>query len=298
MAATWASACLDSCLRTGADRFLSLNAVSEDYFVTLGTPLLRGRAFTEQDARGAEPVAILNESAARHFFGTRDPVGTMVNVNARQYRIVGIAQDVKDSDVRRHAARFVYIPFSPALRPQFSHDARRAYRGRSALSIGAVQKLTRQLGLDMLVTRTHTLTQQLDESLLAERLLSSLATAFGALALMLSAVGLYGVLAYSVARRTSEIGLRMALGARPRQVAWDVLRPTLWVVAIGVAAGVPASMFLGHAAAPLLYGATPVDAATQAGAVAFVTSVAFAASYLPVRRAGRIDPLTALRHEQ
>jgi predicted permease len=283
--------------RSGEDRFVSLNTVSEDYFATLGTPLLRGRSFAEQDARGAQPVAILNESAARHFFGTRDPVGAIASVNNRPYRIVGIVRDVKDTDVRRHAARFVYVP----LRQPYDRNFHLTLAVRTAadplLSIGAVQRLVRGLGPDMLVTRTHTLTQELDESLLSERLLSSLATAFGALALMLSAVGLYGVLAYSVARRTSEIGLRMALGARPRQVAWDVLRPTLWLIAIGVTVGVPASMLLGNAAAPLLYGATPVDAAAQAGAAAFVTSVAFAASYLPARRASRIDPLTALRHE-
>ena len=130
-----------------------------------------------------------------------------------------------------------------------------------------------------------------------ERLISTLAAAFGLLALLLSAVGLYGVLAYSVARRTSEIGIRMALGAMPGQVTWSVLRQTLWLVAIGLAAGVPASIFLARLVEKMFYGVTPTDVVTQAGAAALLAAVALVASYLPARRAGRIDPLAALRYE-
>jgi ABC-type antimicrobial peptide transport system permease subunit len=163
--------------------------------------------------------------------------------------------------------------------------------------IAAVQRLVRDIGPDILMTRTNTLARQIDESLLQERVISALAAGFGALALVLSAVGLYGVLAYSVARRTGEIGIRMALGALPRQVAWSILRQTLWLVAIGLAVGVPASMLLWGLAEKLLYGVTPTDAVTQAGAAALLAMVAFVASYLPARRASRIDPLVALRYE-
>lgn len=163
--------------------------------------------------------------------------------------------------------------------------------------IDAVRRQVRDLGPGVLLTRTHTLAQQLDESLLQERLVSSLATAFGLLALTLSAVGLYGVLAYTVARRTSEIGIRMALGALPGQVAWSIVRQTLGLVAIGLAAGIPASIWMASAAEKLLYGVTPHDAVTLAGAAALLLAVASLASYLPARRAGRIDPLVALRYE-
>jgi ABC-type antimicrobial peptide transport system permease subunit len=161
----------------------------------------------------------------------------------------------------------------------------------------AVERKTHALGPDIRILRTGTLSRQLDESLLQERLIFTLATAFGALALALSAVGLYGVLAYSVARRTSEIGIRMTLGAQPGQVAWSVLRETLALVAIGLAAGVPASIFLASAAEKLFYGVVPQDAVAQAGSAAVLAVTALAAGYFPARRASRIDPASALRNE-
>jgi ABC-type antimicrobial peptide transport system permease subunit len=163
--------------------------------------------------------------------------------------------------------------------------------------IAAVERRARGLGPDIRIIRTGTLARQIDESLLEERLISTLATAFGVLALLLSAVGLYGVLAYSVVRRTSEIGIRMTLGALPDQVAWNILRETLGLVAIGLATGIPASIFLASVAEKLLYGVTPTDAVAQAGAAAVLVGMAFVASYLPARRASRIDPAVALRSE-
>jgi ABC-type antimicrobial peptide transport system permease subunit len=163
--------------------------------------------------------------------------------------------------------------------------------------LAGIEQQVRGLGPDIHIVRTGTLAGQRDESLLQERLISTLATAFGILALVLSAVGLYGVLAYSVARRTSEIGLRMALGALPGDVVWSVLRQTLWLVGIGLAAGIPASIFLAKLVRSLLYGVTPTDALAQVSAAALLAAVAVAASYLPARRAGRIDPMIALRYE-
>jgi predicted permease len=214
--------------RSGQDRFVSLNTVSEDYFATLGTPLLRGRSFAEQDARGEQPVAILNASAARHFFGTRDPVGTMVRVNDRQYRIVGIVRDVKDTDVRRQPARYIYVP----LRQPYDRNFHMTLAVRTAadplMSIEAVQRLVRTLGPDILITRAHTLTQQLDESLLAERLLSSLATAFGALALMLGDRIVWGA---GVLGGAAHVRNRSSHGARRPAAASGLGRPPPHAVA-------------------------------------------------------------------
>jgi ABC-type antimicrobial peptide transport system permease subunit len=169
--------------------------------------------------------------------------------------------------------------------------------GDPAHMIASVERRIRGLGQDIHIVRADTLARQLDESLLQERLISTLATAFGVLALLLSAVGLYGVLAHSVARRTAEIGIRMTLGALPGQVAWSILRETLGLVAIGLAAGVSGSIFLARVAEKLLYGVTPTDTPALAGSAALLATVACLASYLPARRAGRIDPVAALRSE-
>jgi predicted permease len=283
--------------RSDQERSIGLNTVSEDYFTTLGTPLVEGRDFTENDRAGAPNVALLNESARRLFFSGRDPLGTVVKLmGGSLYRIVGVVQDAKQADLRKEAGPFVYVP----VRQPVDSGAWLTLSIRTAAPlplIATVQKRLRSLGPDIQIVRTDTLARQIDESLLQERLISTLATAFGFLALALSAVGLYGVLAYSVAQRTSEIGIRMALGAMPGQVTWSVLRQTLWLVAIGLAAGIPSSIFLARLVENLFYGVTPTDAITQAGAAALLAAVALAASYLPARRAGRIDPLAALRYE-
>jgi putative ABC transport system permease protein len=283
--------------RSDQDRFIGLNTVSEDYFTSLGIPIVRGRAFTENDGQGRPNVAMLNESAVRHFFTGSDPVGTVVSINDHPCRIIGVVQDTKDADLRKEAGRYIYI----SLRQRYDQGFRMTLSVRTQSDpqslISAITRRIYGAGSDILVTNTRTLVQQFDESLLQERLVSILATSFGVLALVLSAVGLWGVLAYSVARRTNEIGIRMALGARPGQVVWGILRQTLWVVAIGLADGIPASIFLARLVQSLLYGVTPADAVSQASSAVLLAVVAVVASYLPVRSASRIDPLTTLRHE-
>lgn len=279
------------------DRFVSLNTVSEDYFATLGTPVLRGRAFTASDTRGAPHVAVLNESAARHFFADHDPIGSIVNINDRRYRVVGVVQDVRHTDIRQRPERFVHI----SLRQPYDRNFRMTLAVRATLPpqslIGTVQARLRGGGFDAVIGSGQTLVEQRDENLLAERLIAALAIVFGAVALALSAVGLYGVLAYAVTRRTAEIAIRMALGAQRGQVARNILGQTITLVAIGVAVGVPGSVLFARAAGSLLYGVPPTDVPTQIGAAALLTAVASAASYLPAHRASRVDALTALKCE-
>ncbi|MGA2116843.1 MAG: ABC transporter permease [Bryobacteraceae bacterium] len=284
--------------RSDRDSGIGLNTVSEDYFRTLGTSILQGRDFTGSDREGAPRVALPNESARRHFFGRRDPVGTSVTLLGRlQYRIVGVVQDARQADLRKEAGDFVYIPVRQPIDMGAFMTLSIRTAGDPRGLIGAFERRVRGLGPEIRVIRTGTLAQQFDESLLQERLISTLATAFGALALLLSAVGLYGVLAYSVGRRTAEIGIRMTLGARPGQVVWSVLSETLWRVTLGLAAGALASIPLARLAEKLLYGVTPTDAVALAGSAALLVAVSLLASYLPARRAGRIDPAAALRSE-
>ena len=284
--------------RSEQDKGIALNTVSDSYFHTFGTAIVQGRDFTENDRLGAQNVALINESASRHFFAGRDPVGTVVKLmGGPQYQIVGVVQDAKQADLRKEAVPFAYIPMRQPIDQGAFMTLSIRTSGDPERMIGTVERRVLGLGPEIRIIRTGTLARQIDESLLEERLISTLATAFGALALLLSAVGLYGVLAYSVGRRTPEIGIRMTLGALPGQVAWSILRQTLGVVAIGLTAGLAASIFLGHVAEKLLYGVTPTDAVAQLGSAALLTAVACVASYLPARRAGRIDPVAALRSE-
>jgi predicted permease len=283
--------------RSDEDTFIGLNTVSEGYFEALETPLVRGRYFTQNDRSGTPTVAILNESAARHFFVERDPIGTTININDRRYTIIGVARDTKQANLRQEAGRCMYIPVRQPYDQGFQMTLSVRAVSDSQPIIAAAQKVVSRAEPDILVTDAHTLQQQVDESLLQEHLTSALAGAFGVLALVLSSVGLYGVMAYSVARRTSEIGIRMALGAMPNQVSWNILRQTFWLVAVGLAVGIPASMLLAGKAGPLLFGVTPRDILAQASAAGVLTVVAVVASYLPARRASRVDPMIALRFE-
>ena len=284
-------------LPSGAES-IGLNTVSEDYFSTFRTPLLQGRGFTENDRVGTPNVALINESARKHFFAGRDPIGTVVKLMGRpQYQIVGVVQDARQADLRKEAVPFAYIPIRQPIDQGAFMTLGIRTSGDPRRMIAAVEGRAHALGPDIHIVRSSTLARQIDESLLQERLISTLATAFGLLALLLSAVGQYGVLAYSVGRRTSEIGIRMTLGALPAQVAWSVLRQTLGLVAIGLAVGVTASILLARLAEKLLYGVTPTDAVAQLGSAALLAGVACVASYLPARRAGRIDPVAALRSE-
>jgi predicted permease len=277
---------------------IGLNTVSEDYFSTFGTQLLQGRGFTENDRVGTPNVALINESARRYFFAGRDPIGTVVKLAGRpQYQIAGVVQDAKQADLRKEAVPFAYIPLRQPMDQGAFMTLSVRTSGDPERMIATVERRTRELGPEIRIIRTGTLARQIDESLLEERLISTLATAFGLLALLLSAVGLYGVLAYAVGRRTSEIGIRMTLGALPGQVAWSVLRQTMGLVAAGLAVGASGSIFLARVAEKMLYGVTPTDPVAQAGSAALLAAVACVASYLPARRAGRIDPVAALRSE-
>ena len=282
-------------VRPDQENSIGLNTVSEDYFRTLGTPLLEGRDFTESDRSGAPNVALLNESARRQFFSGRDPIGATVRImGTRQCRIIGVVRDARQADLREPPGPFIYVPVHQPI--DMGAFMTLSVRGAPELS-AAIARRARALGPGIRVIRMSTLARQFDESLLQERLISTLATAFGVLALVLSAVGLYGVLAHSVARRTSEIGIRMTLGALPGQVAWSILRQTLCLVGIGLAAGISGSIFLAGIAEKLLYGVSSTDAVALCGAAGLLTAVACVAGYLPARRAGRIDPAAALRSE-
>src|SRR5579871_243164 len=280
------------------DRGIALNAVSDGYFNTMGSALLRGRDLAPTDRSGAPNVALINQSAASHFFAGRDPIGTIVTLRGdQQYQIVGVVQDARQADLRKQAVPFAFIPIrQPIDQGAFMTLSIRTSTDPQQMT-ATLQRRIGGLGPDIQIVRAGTLARQIDESLLQERLISTLAAAFGVLALLLSAVGLYGVLSFWVGRRTAEIGIRITLGAIPGQVAWRIVRQTLVLVAVGLAAGISAALALAQFAEKLLYGVTPTDTLSLLGSAALLTAVACVASFVPARRASRIDPVAALRSE-
>jgi len=289
------------------------NAVSPEYFKTMGIPILAGRDFDQRDVRYQPPpsdsantppqyqVAIVNESYAKHYFGDRSPIGRHIGFGINPgtktpIEIIGVVKDAKYTGVRDDIPRTVYFAF---MESDFAGGSVMYVRtsNRPDAAFGAVSQAARDLDVNIPIFNLRTLDQQIDQSLLNDRLTATLSTAFGVLATMLAVIGLYGVMAYTVARRTREIGVRMALGAVPGDVVWLVMREVLVLVGSGIVLGLISAWALGRLIASQLYGVTTNDPLTIAGAAGLLLAVALLAGYLPARRATRVNPVLALRYE-
>jgi predicted permease len=291
--------------RTVQDKVMQLNQVSPGYFQTFGIALKQGRGFTEADSENAPRVALLNEAAARFYFGDRSPLGAQAQFGhdprreqpPPPYEIIGVVQDTRTQNLREPDAQTIYLPVAQA-RGQLRGLtlAVRAEGGQRELTRDVSNEL-RAASSDLLLTNVATLGEQVDRSLLQERLIATLSLFFGLLALLLACIGLYGVMSYDVARRTHEIGIRMALGAQPGNVLSLVVRETLLLVSIGIAIGLPVALAATRLARGLLFGLTPNDPLTITLATLVMLAIAVLAGYLPARRAARVDPQVVLRHE-
>jgi predicted permease len=287
--------------RTELDKIIHLVSVSPEYFATLGAPLLLGRAFTARDGGSAPKVAILSETAARFYFGRANPIGKKVRFSHRYgdpvYEIIGVAKDPKHQSLRDQPLRFIFIPIAQAIDDVNRLALSVRCSGDAMAFAGPIRKVVQSTRSPLLITNVSTMEKQVQRSLIRERLVSTLSTAFGALALVLACIGLYGVLAYAVTRRASEIGIRMALGATRSGMVWMILREAAALAISGIAIGIPAVVALGRISRALLYGVESFDLPTFACALLVLLLFAAIAGIVPARRAGRLDPMSALRCE-
>jgi predicted permease len=290
----------------GEDMQAFMNALSPGYFQTMEIPVLEGRDFRESDqynqfddAAPERPrVAIVNQKFARHFFKGASPIGkrlgwgdgpdTKLNIE-----IIGVVADSLYEGPREGVRRQVFIPTwgkgSSAIYMRTTSSSSGAY--------GLIRNEVRRLDPAMPVYSLKTLQSQLDERLLTDRLVALLSAGFGLLATVLASVGLYGVMAFVVARRRKELGIRLALGAQPSQLIWMVMREVLLLLAIGLAVGIPSAMALGKYVSSQLYGIEATDPGMAIATMILLTIVSAAAGLIPARRASQIDPILALRYE-
>ena len=285
------------------DTLVYFNRVSPGYFATMRTPQLLGRDFSEHDGAGAPQVMLIDESAARRFFGNANPIGKTIGADSPGqpgkrdvYQVIGVVKDTKYEAVNEDRLLSVYLASAQDTEPwpEASFEIRTG--GPVAAFIPAVRaaigEVNRNISLEFRNFET-----QVSDSLLQPRMVALLSAFFGGLALLLAMIGLYGVTAYGVARRQAEIGIRMALGAQPGSVVWLVLREVAVMLAIGTVLGLGASLAAGRLVASLLYGMKSYDAAPLAIAAVVLGIATGIAAYLPAHRAARLDPMAALREE-
>lgn len=276
--------------------------VSAGYFSTLGMPLLAGRGFTEQDTAASQKVVVVNESFARHFFG--DPhqaVGRAIgmgggNGTKTDIEIVGVVKDAKHTSLREPVSRTVFFPYLQSPEPRSMRFYIRTWQEPESAG-ASVRHAMQVLDSKLVLGNFRTMDEQIDESLTAERVIALLATSFGILAAAMAAVGLYGVLAYSTAQRTSEIGIRMALGATRASVVKMVMYEVAWLAGISIAVTLPLSLLLMTTVRSQLYGISSSDPLTLLLMTLLVIVVALASAMLPARRAAKVEPMRALRYE-
>jgi len=268
--------------------------VGPDFFSTLGIPLAAGREFGEGDAGGAAPVAIVNETLVRRFFAGRDPIGARIGFGAANVEVVGVVRDSR-SEVDEDPAPFAYFPYlqDPSLR-RLTFYVRTV---DAAAAAAAVRSVVSRTAPDLPMPEVTALRSRIDDSIARPRLIGALSLVFAALAALLAGIGIYGLLAYSVACRTPEIGVRMAVGATAGAIQGLVLSDVARLLVVGAAVGLPAAYAAARLIASMLFGVRAGDPAAFVWGTAAFAAASLAAGYFPARRAARIDPMRALRQE-
>jgi len=287
----------------GEDQIVEELLVGPRYAETLGVPLLRGREIEVRDTAASQRVAVVNAAFVERFFKDQNPIGRSFTFdddtdNGAFLEIVGVVGDIKSGDARDEIEPAVYRPILQIQdQAAFSCTIHVHTIADPSPLTGQVRQMINQIDDKLPIFDVITLSDQLSENLSQDRLIAQLVSFFGALALVLACIGLYGVMAHGVARRTNEIGIRMALGAKGGNIAWMILRETLYLVLGGLLIGVPAALLGARLISTQLFGMSPTDPVTLIAAAVILSLVALLAGYLPARRASRVNPLTALRYE-
>jgi putative ABC transport system permease protein len=275
----------------------TIDPIMPGYFETAGIPMLHGRTFTDLDRKETALVAVVTAAMAKHFWPGADPIGKRFHFfgDPKLREVVGEVADTVQFQVGEEPQPVVYLPMTQAYAPFATLFVRTTGEPRSVIS--SVQAQVQSLDRNLALTNVTAISDALKDGLWAPRMGAILLGVFAGLALILAAVGIYGVLAYSVSQRVQEVGIRMALGAKPGQVLWLIVGQGLRLALVGVGIGLPLAYAFARALSSLLFGVKPADPATFAGVPALLMGVAVLACYIPARRATKVDPLVALRYE-
>jgi predicted permease len=271
------------------------NSVGLQYFSTVGMPVVAGRDFDEHDTEQAPHVAIVNESMARRYFPGGHAIGQRFGYERPDVEVVGIVVDARVLSVQEAPAPMAFYPLAQRGHFAFSLDIRSI--GDPAPFVAEARKAVTSVDPDLPVDRVMTLSEQVGHTVDQERFVAGMTALFGSLALGLACLGLFGVMSYTVSRRTTEFGVRMALGARPFNLLWFVFRESLTLVGLGLAVGLPTVLMASQALTRVLVGIRGSDPMTLAGATLLLAVVAGLAGIIPAWRASRVDPMVALRCE-
>jgi predicted permease len=281
---------------------VNFNITGNGFFTTMGIPLIAGRTFTAQDQQNSPKVAVINESMARRFFPDSSPIGHRFSIGEApehpgEIEVIGVVKDAKHFSPDEGSLMAAYFPCSQ--NPGFFENfvVRYAPGTNKQEIISRVRRSIGEINPNILVNSVSSLEEQVDRSIATQSLIAQLSTFFGILAVFLSCIGIYGLLSYSVARRTGELGIRLALGAQSQTLLWMILRESLLLLLIGLAIGIPVALTSTRVLKGLLYQLSPLDPAAITVAIAAVAVMTLAAAWLPARRATKIDPLQALRTE-
>jgi predicted permease len=276
---------------------LRSNNVGPDFLHVFGIPLLEGRDILDSDTPASPRVVVVNETFVKRLLPNTNPIGHRLgDLKDRPYTIVGVAADSKYRSVDEAPRAMAYYPYAQNdFRPNMQVELRSW--GNPLALLPSAEQAVHQIDPDLPLEKPMTQSAVFEDSYAQQRLFSRLAMFFALLAALLVAIGLYGALSYRISRRSAEIGIRMALGARPGQVLYSVLRDSVRIAGIGIAAGVPLSLLTGHFMGSMLYRLQPYDASSLGAAVAGILAVSLAAGFIPARRAASIDPVQALRSE-